>query len=65
MARKGSVSNVASRINRTTGVTSNVNGARGVFRVNGGRSESGTSTRFGNRAAKRRDLRAAFGLFNG
>ena len=32
MARKGSVSNVASRINRTTGVTSNVNGARGVFR---------------------------------
>ncbi len=28
MARKGSVSNVASRINRTTGVSSNVNGAR-------------------------------------
>lgn len=65
MARKGSVSNVASRINRTTGVSSNVNGARGVFRVNAGRSEAGTSTRFGNRDAKRRDLRAAFGLFNG
>lgn len=65
MARKGSVSNVASRINRTTGVSSNVNGARGVFRVNAGRSEAGTSTRFGNRGAKRRDLRAAFGLSNG
>ena len=65
MARKGSVSNVASRINRITGVSSNVNGARGVFRVNGGRSEAGTSTRFGNRDAKRRDLRAAFGLSNG
>lgn len=65
MARKGSVRNVASRINRTTGVSSNVNGARGVFRVNAGRSEAGTSTRFGNRDAKRRDLRAAFGLSNG
>ena len=62
MARKGSVSNVASRINRATGVTSNVNGARGVYRVNAGRSEAGTSTRFGNRAAKRNDLRVAFGL---
>ena len=43
----------------------NVNGARGIYRVNGGRSEAGTSTRFGNRDAKRRDLRAAFGLPNG
>ena len=62
MARKGSVNNVASRINRTTGVSSNVNGARGVFRVNAGRSKVGTSTRFGNRTAKRNDLRVAFGL---
>ena len=65
MARKGSSSSVASRINRTTGVSSNVNGARGVFRVNAGRSEAGTSTRFGNRDAQRGDLRAAFGLSHG
>lgn len=65
MARRGLSSSVSARINRTTGVTSNVNGARGVFRVNAGRSEAGTSTRFGNRDAKRRDLRAAFGLSNG
>lgn len=34
MARKGLSSSVAARINRTIGVSSNVNGARGVFRVN-------------------------------
>lgn len=62
MARKGSVSSVAARINRITGVSSNVNGARGVYRVNGGRSEAGTSTRLGNRTSKRNDIRVALGL---
>lgn len=62
MARKGSSSSVSARINRTTGASSNVNGARGVFRVNAGRSEAGTSTRLGNRASKRNDIRVALGL---
>lgn len=56
---------LSNRINRTTGVSSNVNGARGVHRVNSGKSAVGTSRTFGNHDAKRRDLRAAFGLSNG
>lgn len=62
MARKGTSSSIVARINRTTGVSSNVNGARGVFKVNAGLSRPGTSTLFGNRTAKRNDLRVAYGL---
>lgn len=56
---------LSARINRVTGVSSNVNGARGVYRVNAGKSERGTSTTFGNRDAKRRDIRVALGLNGG
>ena len=56
---------LSNRINRTTGVSSNVNGARGVHRVNSGKSAVGTSRTFGNHDAKRRDLRVAFGMSNG
>ena len=56
---------LSNRINRTTGVSSNVNGARGVHRVNSGKSAVGTSRTFGNHDAKRRDLRVAFGVSNG
>lgn len=62
---KRRVTALRSVINRATGVSSNVNGARGVFRVNDGKSAIGTSTVFGNRDAKRRDLRAALGLAAG
>lgn len=65
MARKRKKQSLQGLINKFTGVSSNVNGARGVFRVNGGKSVEGTSTRFGNRDAKRRDLRRAFGLAAG
>lgn len=65
MARRGSSGSISARINRVTGVSSNVNGARGVHRVNAGKSAAGTSSTFGNRDTKRRDLRTAFGLSNG
>lgn len=48
-------------INKITGVSSNVNGARGSFRVNARRSAAGTSRGFGTREQKRSDLRSAFG----
>lgn len=49
------------KINKVTGVSSTVNGARGSYRVNAGKSAKGTSRGFGNREQKRGDLRAAFG----
>ena len=65
MARRGSRDSISARINRTTGVSSNVNGARGVHRVNAGKAAVGTSRTFGNHDTKRRDLRVAFGLSGG
>ena len=65
MARRVTRGSIAARINRVTGVSSNVNGARGVHRVNSGKSAVGTSRTFGNHDAKRRDLRVAFGLSGG
>lgn len=56
---------VRNRINRVTGVTSNVNGGavQGVYarsrRVNGGRAAAGSSV-MGNREQRRQDLRVAF-----
>lgn len=55
-------SSIQARINKITGVSSNVNGARGVFRVNGGKSAAGTSTRLGNRQSKAYDIKRAFGI---
>lgn len=61
MARNNGNSTKA-RINRTTGVSSNVNGARGVYVVSANR---GNSQKFGDRKAKYRDIRRSFGLSAG
>lgn len=49
------------RIERTTGVSSNANGARGVYLVAGKRS-SIDGPRWGNRRQKYGDIRKALGL---
>lgn len=54
--------NLKGQINAITGVTSNMNGANGRHMVGTGR---GREQRIGNRRAKYREIRAAFGLSTG
>lgn len=54
------------RINRTTGVSSNINGARNIYTVaRRGRSASSTAQQYGNRRQRYGDTRRAFGLAGG
>lgn len=54
------------RINRTTGVSSNINGARNIYTVaRRGRSTSSTAQQYGNRRQRYGDLRRAFGYAAG
>ncbi len=53
-------SGVQARINRTTGVSSNANGARGSYLVS--RRGSTDGARWGNRMQKYNDIRRAMGL---
>lgn len=61
MARNNGNSTKA-RINKTTGVSSNVNGARRVYLVSANR---GKGQKLGNRKAKYRDIRRSLSLSAG
>ncbi|WGQ15597.1 hypothetical protein [Sphingobacterium faecium] len=54
------------RINRRTGISSNVNGARNIYTVaRRGRNAGSTAQQYGNRRQRYGDMRRSFGMAGG